>query len=97
MTIRLVLLPPETQIDVDCLLAKKKADAFIWHDDHFAYGVAFTEEVSKKIHQKAQVRLGLTEDSAITAESVYQPSIFSDSVNHRMPIENARRCRPASI
>jgi hypothetical protein len=57
------------QIDADCLLAKKKVNAFIWRDDHFAYIVAFTEEVSKNILQKAQARLGFTEDSTIT-ESV---------------------------
>jgi hypothetical protein len=33
------------QIDADWLLAKKKANEFIWHDDHFAYVVAFAEDV----------------------------------------------------
>jgi hypothetical protein len=54
------------QIEVDWLLAKKNADAFIRHDDHFAYVVAFTEDVCRKIHQKAQARLGIMEDSIST-------------------------------
>jgi hypothetical protein len=53
------------------LLAKKNADAFIWHNNHFAYVIAFTEDVCNKIHQKAQARLGIMEDSILT-ESVYQ-------------------------
>jgi hypothetical protein len=61
------------QIDVEWLLAKKKADApFIWHNNHFAYVFAFTEEVCKKIHQKAQARLGIIGDDSILTESVYQ-------------------------
>jgi hypothetical protein len=51
------------QIDVDLLLAKKKADAFIWHDDDFTYVVAFTEDVSKEIHQKARAKLWFLNDS----------------------------------
>jgi hypothetical protein len=48
------LFQHQTTIDVDWLLAKKKkADVFIWHDNHFAYVVAFKEDVCKKIHQKA--------------------------------------------
>jgi ABC-type lipopolysaccharide export system ATPase subunit len=59
------------QIDVDWLLAKKNADAFIWHDNPFAYVVAFTEQdVCKKIRQKAQARLGIMVDSNLR-EYVY--------------------------
>jgi hypothetical protein len=53
------------QIDVNWLLAKKKVDAFIWHNNHFAYVVAFTEDIWKKIHQKAQARLGIIGDNSI--------------------------------
>jgi hypothetical protein len=60
------------QIDVDQLLAKKKADAFIWHDDHFAYVVTFTEDVCIKIHRTAQARLGICGERPILTESVYQ-------------------------
>jgi hypothetical protein len=48
------------QIEVDWPLAKKNVDEFIWHDDHFAYVVAFTQDVCRKMHQKkAQARLGI--------------------------------------
>jgi hypothetical protein len=62
------------QIDVDWLLAKKKAAEFIWHGDHSAYYhvVAFTEDTCKKIHQKAQARWGSIGDNSILTESVYQ-------------------------
>jgi hypothetical protein len=62
------------QIDFDLLLAKKKADAFIWHNNHSTYIVAFTEDVSKKIHQKAQARLGVLNNSTII-DSVYSKEL----------------------